>query len=74
MWYKFKDPTEVRGQHYDKLLNINTGAHIWLGTYSDQDEDDIGLVVFAEYPGINTRAVFKGTIVECIRHNRKASG
>ena len=66
-WIKLKLEEKVRGNSYERLMNMTTGAVIFIDIYKDQPKSDMNLSVWSEFPGMTTRKLFIGTPVECIR-------
>lgn len=67
MWIKYQEVNEIRGHRYFSLINLTTGALVEINTHKGQKDDDLNVSIFVEYPGMNTRCIFRSTPVECIR-------
>ena len=66
-WIAIKNTFTVREKHYEMLINLNTGARIFIDTTDQQKTDDMNLRVWSHFPGMQETALYHGTEVECMR-------
>lgn len=66
MWIHTENPHPIRGQKYDRLLNLETGNRVYIDIKKGQADTDLNLNVWFTANQTET-LIFTGTEVECIR-------
>ena len=66
MWIHTEQPTPIRGEKYDMVLNLETGNRIYIDTLKDQSDTDLDLHVWFTANQTETK-IFTGTQIECMR-------